>query len=529
MRFTGAQIILQTLAKLGLKNIFAFNDSSLKWLFAEKDQAKSLNFTFAVKPENTIYMAQGFARTSGLPSVVIVPAGSGSTQILSGLAAAYLDSLPIICITGQVHSSVLGTDAFQEVDTISMTQTCSKHNYLVKNVTDLQRILVEAHFLATTGRPGPIVINLPIDLLEQLTEVPKDLPIAKLKGYKLVEKGHIGQIKKALDLILQSQKPVIYCGGGAVLNRAEKDLVHFAESLQIPVAQTLTGISAFPGNHPLNLGLVGRGGSAASNMTANSADLLICIGTRFNPHVLGQIHGFKVTSKVIHIDIDPSAIAKNTHVDVPIVGDAKDALIQILNLAKDRKSELKLLRDALKPWHQQILAWQKEYHNPADEKTFNIKNIMQSLSRITNHDAIITCSDENLSLRIAQNYAFSHEGHWCPTGGIEVFGFALAAAIGAQKANPQKTIFAVMSLKYLVMNPAELLTLQYEKLPIRIILLQNEGEKYIPVGIKLEEWIQAYGLGYSHCEQLKTFESQIKKHQASQKAYVFDCENPTSI
>lgn len=529
MRSTGAQIILQSLLSLNLKTIFAFNDKSLKWLFSEKSLAQDLSITFANKPENTIGMAAGFARTTGLPAVVIVPAGSGATQIIPGLVSAYLDSLPIICITGQVPSSVLGTDAFQEADMISMTQTCTKHNYLVKSSSDLQRILAEAYFLATTGRSGPIVINLPIDLLEQLAEVNLPMPTPKLKGYKPVEKGHFGQIKKALDCIWQSAKPIIYCGGGAILAQADKALIHFAESLHIPVAQTLTGISAFPGDHPLNLGLVGRGGLPASNMTANSADLVIAIGTRFNPHVLGKIDAFRVSSKIIHIDIDPSSIAKHTHVDVPIVGDAKDALEQILNLAKEQKNELKRFRDGLQSWHQQITTWENEFQNQHDKHS-QTNNFIQVLARLTNNEAIITCGDESLSLGVAKNYPFAKPRHWCPTGGMDILGFALSAAIGAQKAHPTQTVIAITTLQHLLMNPAELQTVLKEKLPIRIVLLKTNNEKTTAkITIKAEDWIKAYGLGYSHCDGLKTFETQIKKNNTNKKAHVFDCENATAL
>lgn len=526
MRLTGAQIILDTLFKLKLNRLFAYDDPSLKWLFSERNQTDHLDIVFAKKPENTMMMAMGYTRTTGLASTVIVPSGSGTTQIVSGLVTAYLDSLPILCITGQVPSSVLGTDAFQETDTIGMTQTCSKHNFLVKNCSELERILVEAHHLCTTGRPGPVVIALPIDLLEQLSETSNTLPTVRLKGYRPVSKGHSGQIKKALDLILQSEKPLIYCGGGAMPTDDKSSLQDFAELFNIPLASTLTGTSAFLGSHPLNLGLIGRGGKTASNMTANSADLVIALGTRFNPHVIGKFEGFRLLSHLIHVDVDPASIARTNRADVPIVGQTNEVLQQILDLASEKKSEIKRFRESLSSWHEQIQTWRNQHQlssQTRDHKIFDAKNCIKIVSQITENRALLTCGHENLSLILAKQYTFNTPRFFCATGGMELLGFAINSAIGAQLAHAEVPVIAITTIKHLMMNPCELMTIHELKLPLRIVLLKSEIDQENTKNLDVEMFVKSFGLTYIACDQLKTFETQFKRGLNLKKAVVLDC------
>lgn len=412
-----------------------------------------------------IHAADGYARATGKPGVCIATSGPGATNLVTGIANAHMDSVPLVAITGQVPSPLIGTDAFQEADITGITIPITKHNYLVKNISDIPGILKEAFLIATTGRPGPVLVDFPKDIL--IEEGDFQYPdMMELRGYKPTYTGHGGQIKRALRMLKKAKRPVICSGGGIITSGAQKELVRFAETAQIPVTMTLMGLGGFPGGNPLSLGMVGMHGTVYANYAVTEADLIIAVGMRFDDRVTGKLNEFAPKAKVIHIDIDPAEIGKNIPVDIPIVGDAKKVLSQMLK---------KLQKGDTGEWISQIEDWKKEYPLEYEytEEELKPQYVIEEICKITKGNAIITTDVGQHQMWTAQYFSFTKPRSLITSGGLGTMGFGFPAAIGAQVGRPKETVFCIAGDGSLQMNSQELATAVGNRLPIKVAVINN--------------------------------------------------------
>jgi acetolactate synthase-1/2/3 large subunit len=418
-----------------------------------------------------VHAADGFARASGKVGVVLVTSGPGATNTVTGIATAFMDSIPIIILTGQIPTSLIGNDAFQEADIVGITRPCTKHNYLMKDVRDLGRIMKEAFYIARSGRPGPVLIDLPKDVMVDSTEFKYPEKVST-RGYRPTYEGHPGQIERAINLILKSKKPVLYVGGGIISSNASKELSLFAEKLGIPVTMTLMGLGGFPGNHPLSLGMLGMHGTYRANMAVMETDLLIAIGARFDDRVTGKIGAFAPQAKIIHIDIDPTSISKNVRVDLPIVGDCKRILSKILSLLE--KEEIHSFKEGLEKWHRQIENL-KAIHNMDYQQEGIIKPqyVVEKIYELTKGDAIISTEVGQNQMWTAQYYQFLKPRTLLTSGGLGTMGYGFPAAIGAQVAFPNKLVIDIAGDGSFQMNSQEIATAVQYRLPVKVAILNN--------------------------------------------------------
>jgi acetolactate synthase-1/2/3 large subunit len=390
---------------------------------------------------------------------------------VTGIATAFMDSIPIVIMTGQVPTLLIGNDAFQEADIIGITRPCTKHNYLAKDVKDLARILREAFYVARGGRPGPVLIDLPKDVMVNSAEF-KYPERVSIRGYQPTYEGHLGQIQRAIKLILKSKKPVLYVGGGIISSNASKELAHFVERLSIPVTMTLMGLGSFPGNHPLSLGMLGMHGTYWANMAVMESDLLIAIGSRFDDRVTGKIEAFAPQAKIIHIDIDPTSISKNVRVDLPIVGDCKRILSKILSFLEEEDTSL--FKAGLDRWHHQIERF-KAIHNMKYEQKEIIKPqyVIEKINELTKGDAIISTEVGQNQMWTAQYFSFLKPRTLLTSGGLGTMGYGLPAAMGAQAAFPNKLVIDISGDGSFQMNSQELATVVQYQLPVKVVILNN--------------------------------------------------------
>jgi acetolactate synthase-1/2/3 large subunit len=418
-----------------------------------------------------VHAADGYARATGKAGVVLVTSGPGATNTVTGIATAFMDSIPIVIMTGQVPTLLIGNDAFQEADIIGITRPCTKHNYLVKDVKDLARIIKEAFYVARGGRPGPVLIDLPKDVLVNSAEFKYPEKVF-IRGYQPTYEGHLGQIQRAIKLILKSKKPVLYVGGGIISSNASKELAHFVERFSIPVTMTLMGLGSFPGNHPLSLGMLGMHGTYWANMAIMESDLLIAIGSRFDDRVTGKIEAFAPQAKIIHIDIDPTSISKNVRVDLPIVGDCKRILSKILSLLEEEDTAP--FKAGLDRWHHQIERF-KAIHNMKYEQKEMIKPqyVIEKINELTKGDAIISTEVGQNQMWTAQYFPFVKPRTLLTSGGLGTMGFGLPAAMGAQAAFPNKLVIDIAGDGSFQMNSQELATVVQYQLPVKVVILNN--------------------------------------------------------
>jgi acetolactate synthase-1/2/3 large subunit len=391
---------------------------------------------------------------------------------VTGLATAYMDSIPIVAITGQVPTPLIGNDAFQEADIVGITRPCTKYNYLVTDVRDLARIVREAFYIARTGRPGPVLIDLPKDIASGLTEFKYPQEV-RIRGYQPTLDGHMPQIERAFHLMMKAHRPVFYVGGGVIISGAAQELVKAAETFNIPVTTTLMGLGGFPGTHPLALGMLGMHGTYRANMAVTESDLLIAVGARFDDRVTGRIDAFAPKAQKIHIDIDPTSISKNVRVDLPIVGDCKRVLHKLLALAKEERG-MDEHRKAIAPWHAQIEKW-RNTHQIAYQQNEEIKPqyVIEQLYEMTKGEAIITTEVGQNQMWTAQYYLFDHPRTLLTSGGLGTMGYGFPAAIGAQMAFPNRTVIDIAGDGSIQMNIQELATAVQYKLPVKVAILNN--------------------------------------------------------
>jgi acetolactate synthase-1/2/3 large subunit len=472
MKLTGAQIFFECLKAEGVEVIFGLPGGVLLDLYDEMPK-HDIRHILVRHEQGAAHMADGYARATGRVGVCLVTSGPGATNTVTGIATAYMDSIPIVVFTGQVPTALIGNDAFQEADIVGITRPCTKHNYLVKDVHDLARIIREAFYLARSGRPGPILVDLPKDVINAKAEYkyPKNI---SLKGYKPTTEAHMGQIKRAYTAIGKAKKPVIYAGGGVINSNAAGELKQLGENLRCPVTTTLMGLGGFPAPHELWLGMLGMHGTFRANMAMGSTDLLIAIGARFDDRVTGKLDEFAPSAKIIHIDIDPTSISKNVKVDIPIVGDCKDALKKLLQLAKE--SPIDDLEKVRKPWLDQIQKWKETYPLAYEQKDDLIKPqyVVEKLYELSEGKAIIATEVGQNQMWAAQYYHYSKPRTLLTSGGLGTMGYGLPAAIGAQAAFPDRLVIDVAGDGSIQMCLQEMTTAVENNLPVKVAILNNQ-------------------------------------------------------
>lgn len=472
MKLTGAQIFFESLKAEGVEVIFGLPGGVLLDLYDEMPK-HDIRHILVRHEQGAAHMADGYARATGRVGVCLVTSGPGATNTVTGIATAYMDSIPIVVFTGQVPTALIGNDAFQEADIVGITRPCTKHNYLVKDVHDLARIIREAFYLARSGRPGPILVDLPKDVINAKAEYKYPKKIA-LQGYKPTTEAHMGQIKRAYTAIGRAKKPVIYAGGGVINSNAAGELKQLGESLRCPVTTTLMGLGGFPAPHELWLGMLGMHGTFRANMAMGSTDLLIAIGARFDDRVTGKLDEFAPSAKIIHIDIDPTSISKNVKVDIPIVGDCKDAIKKLLQLVKE--SPIEDLEKARKPWLDQILKWKETYPLAYEQKDDMIKPqyVVEKLYELSEGKAIIATEVGQNQMWAAQYYHFFEPRTLLTSGGLGTMGYGLPAAIGAQAAFPDRLVIDVAGDGSIQMCIQEMITAVENNLPVKVAILNNQ-------------------------------------------------------
>nr|ARX77270.1 acetolactate synthase large subunit [uncultured bacterium] len=494
MELSGAQILVQSLIDEGVECIFGYPGGAVLHLYDALFQQDELKHILVRHEQGATHAADGYARATGKPGVVLVTSGPGATNAVTGIATAYMDSIPMVIISGQVSLPVIGSDAFQEVDMIGITRPCVKHNFLVKDVTKLAETIKKAFYVATTGRPGPVVIDVPKDITAPQITVPYKYPEkVSIRSYNPIVTGHKGQIKKAVDLLLSAKKPIIYSGGGVVLGEASKELIEFTHTLGYPITNTLMGLGAYPATDKQFVGMLGMHGTYEANMAMHESDVIIAIGARFDDRVTGKLDLFCPHAKIIHIDVDPASISKTVKVDIPIVGDVKPVLEQMLELIKD--SKLKPDSNALAAWWNQIRQWQAVNCLEFDRTSPLIKPqyVIEQLHEVTKGDAYVTSDVGQHQMWVAQYYPFDKPRRWINSGGLGTMGFGLPAAIGVKLAFPESDVACVTGDASIQMCIQELSTALQYNTPIKIINLNN---RYMGMVRQWQEF--SYQSRYSH-------------------------------
>jgi acetolactate synthase I/II/III large subunit len=482
MKLTGAQIFFECLKQEGVEVIFGFPGGAVLDIYHQFPNY-NIRHILVRHEQGAAHMADGYARATGRVGVCLVTSGPGATNTVTGVATAYLDSIPMVIFTGQVPTALIGNDAFQEVDIVGITRPCTKHNYLVKNVEDLARVIKEAFYLARSGRPGPVLVDLPKDVVQAKTEFryPKKL---NLHGYKPTIEAHAGQIVRAYEELKKAKHPVIYAGGGVIHANASEQLTRLAEALQIPVTTTLMGLGCFPAVvraasgekelHPLWLGMLGMHGTFRANMAVSESDLLFAVGARFDDRVTGKLSGFAPKAKIIHIDVDPTSISKNVPVHIPIVGDCRDALEKTLQMAL--ANPIEDLKGKRAEWLDQIHQWRATYPLAYKQEGDVIKPqyVVEKIYELSEGEAIITTEVGQNQMWTAQYYHFSHPRTLLTSGGLGTMGYGLPAAIGAQVAYPDRLVVDIAGDGSIQMNIQELITAVNNCLPVKVAILNNQ-------------------------------------------------------
>ncbi len=470
MELTGAQILIKVFEEEEVDTIFGFPGGMVIDIYDALEDA-SIKHVLVRHEQGAVHAADGYARTSGKVGVCLVTSGPGATNTVTGIASAHMDSIPLVVITGQVPTHLIGNDAFQEVDIVGITRSCTKHNFLLKDVKDLARVVKEAFYLAKSGRPGPVLIDIPKDVGNTKARYQPNQPV-KIKSYNPTYKPNIKQLRKVADLIASAERPVIFAGGGVILSGASQELTTFARTMQIPVTASLMGLGGFPGSDPLWLGMLGMHGTYRANMSTSSCDLLVGIGVRFDDRVTGKTDAFASQAKIVQIDIDPTSIRKNVPVTIPIVGDCRSTLESLNELVKPL--DVSTLKEQRAPWVDQIQTW-KDKNTLSYKQTDVIKPqyVVEKLYELTRGEAIITTEVGQNQMWAAQYYHFDKPNHFITSGGLGVMGFGLPAAIGAQMARPDKTVVDIAGDGSIQMNIQEMATALQYKLPVKIVILNN--------------------------------------------------------
>ena len=501
MELTGADIFVQSLKEEGVDYIFGYPGGAVLHIYDALYQQTDVQHVLVRHEQAATHAADGYARSTGRPGVVIVTSGPGATNAVTGIATAYMDSIPMVVFTGQVPTHLIGNDAFQEADNIGITRPCVKHNFLVKDVTKLAETIKKAFYVATTGRPGPVVVDIPKDITAEKAEFSYPKKVS-MRSYNPVRIGHTGQIKRAVKLMQSAKRPILYTGGGVILGDASESLTELARIMNFPVTNTLMGLGAYPATDPLFVGMLGMHGTYEANMAMHHCDVLIAIGARFDDRVTGHIEKFCPNAKIIHIDIDPASISKNVKVDVPIVGCVDNVLKVMLN--EIRGNDVKPDAVALKDWWQQIDEWRSKDSLKYDRDSDNIKPqfVLETLYRLTEGDAFVTSDVGQHQMWAAQFYKFDKPRRWINSGGLGTMGFGLPSAMGVQFAYPDATVACVTGEGSIQMCIQELSTCTQYSLPIKIINLNNG---YLGMVRQWQEFFYQKRYAMSYMESLPDF------------------------
>ncbi len=503
MKLSGAEIVVQFLKDEGVEHVFGYPGGAVLHIYDAIFQQEELRHILVRHEQGAVHAADGYARSTGKPGVALVTSGPGATNAVTGIATAYMDSIPLVVLTGQVATPFIGSDAFQEVDAVGITRPCVKHNFLVRNLEDLAETLKKAFYIATTGRPGPVVVDIPKNVTDPNIKIDYAYPDRiEMRSYNPTVRGHTGQINRAVDMILDARRPMIYTGGGVVLGDGSEELVKFTRTLGYPITNTLMGLGAYPGTDRQFLGMLGMHGTYEANMAMHECDVLIAIGARFDDRVTGDVKQFCPEAKIIHIDIDPSSISKNVRVDVPIVGDIKHVLAdmnRVIEASKKKPDEA-----ALKRWWEQIEQWRAKDCLRYDRNSALIKPqyVIEKLWEVTGGDAFVTSDVGQHQMFTAQFYKFDQPRRWINSGGLGTMGFGLPAALGVQIAHPDATVACVTGEASIQMCIQELSTALQYMLPVKIVNLNN---RYMGMVRQWQELFYESRYSHSYMDALPDF------------------------
>ena len=469
MKLNGAQILIHCLQKEGVKHIFGYPGGAVLHIYDALEAQDDINHVLVRHEQGAAHGADGYARANGMPGVVLVTSGPGITNAVTGIATAHMDSIPMVVISGQVPSPLIGMDAFQEVDATGITRSCVKHNFLIRDISEVASTVKKAFYIATTGRPGPVGIDIPKDITIAEMEMEEYPETVEMRSYKPTTKASNRQIRKAAELITNSERPIFYSGGGCVIGNASKELRELTRMLGFPITQTLMGLGAYPGTDKLSLGMLGMHGTYEANMAMHDSDCVVAIGSRFDDRITGNIEKFCPTAKFIHIDIDPSQISKNVVADIPIVGQTKQVLQALIDELKDKKYA------DISKWWSQINEWRKVDSLAYTKKSGVIKpqTVIEMLYEVTKGKAIVTSDVGQHQMWAAQYYLFDEPRQWINSGGLGTMGFGLPAAMGAKIAMPDRDVACVTGEGSIQMMLQELSTMLQYSTPVKIINLNN--------------------------------------------------------
>ena len=538
MQLTGAEIVIRCLQEEGVEYVFGYPGGAVLFIYDELFKQNKVKHILVRHEQGAVHAADGYSRSTEKVGVALVTSGPGVTNAVTGIATAYMDSIPLVILTGQVPTHAIGQDAFQECDTVGITRPCVKHNFLVKDVKDIAPTIKKAFYIAATGRPGPVVVDIPKDITSHKAEFLYPDKVA-MRSYNPVTKGHAGQIKKAIQLLMEAKRPMIYSGGGVILGGAAQELAQLVRLLGFPCTNTLMGLGGYPANDPQFVGMLGMHGTYEANMAMQHCDVLLAIGARFDDRVIGNPrHFFEEPRAIIHIDIDPSSISKRVKVDIPIVGNVREVLQDLIKQLQAGKG--KPDQEALKTWWTQIELWRGRDCLKYDRSSPIVKPqfVIEKLYEATKGDAFITSDVGQHQMWAAQFYKFNKPRRWINSGGLGTMGFGLPAAMGVQLAHPKATVACVTGEASIQMCIQELSTCKQYRLPIKIVNLNNRymgmvrqwqqffhGNRYaesyidaLPDFVKLAE---AYGHVGIHVEKPADVEPALKEAFARKKDLVF--------
>ncbi|MBH2843796.1 MULTISPECIES: acetolactate synthase 3 large subunit [unclassified Serratia (in: enterobacteria)] len=500
---SGAEMVVRSLIDQGVKHVFGYPGGAVLDIYDALHTVGGIDHILVRHEQGAVHMADGYARATGEVGVVLVTSGPGATNAITGIATAYMDSIPMVVLSGQVPSSLIGYDAFQECDMVGISRPVVKHSFLVKRTEDIPAVLKKAFYLASSGRPGPVVIDLPKDIVGPAVRMPYAYPQdVSMRSYNPTVQGHRGQIKRALQTILAAKKPVMYVGGGAINAGCEAELLALAEQLNLPVTSSLMGLGAFPGTHRQSVGMLGMHGTYEANKTMHHADVIFAVGVRFDDRTTNNLAKYCPDATVLHIDIDPTSISKTVDADIPIVGDARQVLVQMLELlAQDEKAQD---HDALRDWWQSIEQWRARDCLGYDKHSGTIKPqaVIETLHRLTKGDAYVTSDVGQHQMFAALYYPFDKPRRWINSGGLGTMGFGLPAALGVKLALPEETVVCVTGDGSIQMNIQELSTALQYNLPVVVVNLNN---RYLGMVKQWQDMIYSGRHSQSYMDSLPDF------------------------